>query len=64
MTGYGASTDAATWIAVLVAVVIAFLVGVGLLQFSLTGNVGDLARNLSIGALLALFGAGFHRKWH
>ena len=64
MTGYGASNDAATWITVLVAVVIAFLVGVGLLQFSLTGNVGDLARNLSTRALLALFGAGFYRKWH
>jgi hypothetical protein len=57
-------TDAATWILVLAAVVIAFLVGVGLLQFSLTGNVGTLARNLAIGVLLALFSVGFYHKWH
>ncbi|MFW5948816.1 MAG: hypothetical protein ACOCSD_04385 [Halolamina sp.] len=64
MTAVAASTDAATWMVVLAAVVIAFLVGVGLLQFSLTGSVGDLARNLTIGALLSLFAAGFYRKWH
>jgi len=58
------TTDAATWILVLAAVVIAFLVGVGLLQFTLTGNVGNLARNLTVGVLLALFSVGFYRKWH
>lgn len=58
------STGATTWVLVLAAVVIAFLVAVGLLQFSLTGNVGNLARNLTVGALLALFSVGFYRKWH
>ncbi|GAB7095266.1 hypothetical protein JCM30237_24190 [Halolamina litorea] len=56
--------DAATWSLVLAGVVVAFLVGVGLLQFSMTGNVGKLARNVSIGSLLSLFAVGFYRKWH
>jgi hypothetical protein len=58
------STDAATWMLVLAGVVVAFLVSVGLVQFSLTGSVGKLARNVAIGTLLSLFAVGFYRKWH
>jgi len=56
--------DSATWILVLSAVVVTFLVGVGLLQLSLTGDLGSFFRNLGIGLLLLLFSVGFYRKWH
>ena len=59
-----AAADVTTWMLVLSGVVIAFLVGVGLLQLSLTGDLGSLFRNLGIGLVLALFSAGFYRKWH
>ena len=59
-----AAADVTTWMLVLSGVVIAFLVGVGLLQLSLTGDLGSLFRNLGIGLVLALFSVGFYRKWH
>ena len=58
------TVDAATWMLVLAVVVVAFLVGVGLLQLSLGGSVGDFFRNFSIGLLLLAFSVGFYRKWH
>lgn len=45
-------------------VVIAFLVGVGVLQLLSTGDVGSFFRNLGIGLFLTLFSVGFYRKWH
>ncbi|WP_336037722.1 hypothetical protein [Halobacterium yunchengense] len=59
-----ATADVATWMLVLSGVVVAFLVGVGLLQLSLTGDVGSFARDLGIAVVLVAFGAGFYRKWH
>ncbi|SDE02602.1 hypothetical protein SAMN05192552_11055 [Natrinema hispanicum] len=44
--------------------VIAVLVGVGLLQVYLNSDYGSLFRNLGIGVLLLLFSIGFYRKWH
>ncbi|MFD1587682.1 hypothetical protein ACFR9U_11870 [Halorientalis brevis] len=57
------SVDVATWMLALSGVVIAFLVGVGLLQLSITGDLGSFFRNLGIGLLLLLFSVGFYRKW-
>lgn len=57
------SVDVATWMLVLSGVVVAFLVGVGLLQLSITGDLGSFFRNLGIGLLLLLFSVGFYRKW-
>ena len=58
------AVDSATWMLVLSAVVVTFLVGVGLLQLSLTGDLGSFFRNLGIGLLLLLFSVGFYKKWH
>jgi len=58
-----ASRDVATWMLVLAVVVIAFLVGVGLLQLTITGDLGSFFRNLGIGLLLLAFSVGFYRKW-
>jgi hypothetical protein len=55
--------DAATWLLVLAGVATGSLVAVGLLQFSLGGDVGSLARNLTVGLFLALFSAGVAREW-
>ncbi|RZV06652.1 hypothetical protein BDK88_3676 [Natrinema hispanicum] len=49
---------------VLSILVIAILVGVGILQVYLSGDYGSLFRNLGIGVLLLLFSIGFYRKWH
>ena len=57
------SVDVATWMLVLSGVVVAFLVGVGLLQLSITGDLGSFFRNLGIGLFLLLFSVGFYRKW-
>jgi hypothetical protein len=57
------SFDVATWTLLLTAVVVAFLVATGLLQYAASGDLGSLLRNLGIGALLLAFGAGLRRKW-
>ncbi|SDG24638.1 hypothetical protein SAMN05216218_11949 [Halorientalis regularis] len=49
---------------VLSGVVIAFLIGVGLLQLLRTGDLGSFLRDLGIGLVLLLFSLGFYRKWH
>ncbi|WP_092695085.1 hypothetical protein [Halorientalis regularis] len=59
-----ASADVATWMLVLSGVVIAFLIGVGLLQLLRTGDLGSFLRDLGIGLVLLLFSLGFYRKWH
>ncbi|QDX39375.1 hypothetical protein [Salarchaeum sp. JOR-1] len=59
-----ASADVATWMLVLSGVVIAFLIGVGLLQLLRTGDLGQFLRDLGIGLVLLLFSLGFYRKWH
>ena len=43
-------------------VVVIVLIGVGLLQLSITGDYGSFFRNLGIGLLLLLFSVGFYRK--
>ncbi|WP_130501511.1 MULTISPECIES: hypothetical protein [Natrinema] len=58
------TVDDATWMLVLSILVIAILVGVGILQVYLSGDYGSLFRNLGIGVLLLLFSIGFYRKWH
>ncbi|WP_139246264.1 hypothetical protein [Natrinema hispanicum] len=58
------TVDDATWMLALSILVIAVLVGVGLLQVYLNSDYGSLFRNLGIGVLLLLFSIGFYRKWH
>ncbi|OLZ41487.1 hypothetical protein A6E15_11040 [Natrinema saccharevitans] len=58
------TVDEATWMLVLSLVVVTFLVGVGLLQLSMTGDLGSFFRNLGVGLFLLLFSVGFYRKWH
>ncbi|ELZ24684.1 hypothetical protein C476_03498 [Natrinema limicola JCM 13563] len=58
------TVDDATWMLVLSILVIAVLVGVGLLQVYLSGDYGSLFRSIGIGLLLLLFSVGFYRKWH
>ncbi|MEF8808693.1 hypothetical protein [Natronomonas sp.] len=55
--------DAGTWMLVLFIAVVAFLIGVGLLQFAATGDYVSLLRRVGIGAILMAFGVGFYRKW-
>lgn len=59
-----ATTDVTTLMLALSGPVIAFLVGVGLLQLSITGDPGPFFRDLGVGLVLLLFSAGFYRKWH
>ncbi|MFD1563928.1 hypothetical protein ACFR99_10240 [Haloarchaeobius amylolyticus] len=58
------TVDDATWMLVLSILVIAVLVGVGLLQLYLSRDYGSFFRSLGIGVLLLLFSVGFYRKWH
>lgn len=54
---------AETWMLVLFITVVAFLIGIGLLQFAATGDYVSLVRRFGIGAILLAFGVGFYRKW-
>ncbi|WP_254522469.1 hypothetical protein [Natrinema caseinilyticum] len=39
------------------------LVGVGLVQLSITGDRGSVLRTLGIGLFLVLFTVGYYRTW-
>jgi hypothetical protein len=58
-----ADADVGALTLVLAAAVVGFLLLVGLLQYTMSGDVGPLARDLAIGAILLAFSVGFYRRW-
>ncbi len=57
------TSDEATWALALSVVVVTFLVGVGLLQLSISGDRGSFLRNVGIGLFLFLFSVRYYRTW-
>ncbi|RLM53255.1 hypothetical protein DVK02_14785 [Halobellus sp. Atlit-31R] len=62
MTDRGA-LEAETLMLLLALLVVVFLLGVGTLQYLLTGDPGNLFRNIGIGTILLVFSVGFYRRW-
>lgn len=53
----------AVWVLVIAALLLGLLAVTGLLQYRQTGDIGDLLRNVGIGAVLLAFSVGLYRKW-
>lgn len=57
------SVDVATWTLLLTGLVVALLLVTGLVQYTASGDLGSVFRNVGIGGLLVAFSVGLSEKW-